>query len=146
MNSGQLISNAISGKHYLMGSSITLQPTYLRPIVIKKHSIHIGRNACFPFFCFLGCGKSMNGIKLLISNLKRKKGWGYSKHSLDFRDYLLICLRVPSKDFDSCNWDYGTRSLLAFLMAKDRSVETLKILYCSRWFSPQGKECNSGLW
>lgn len=49
------------------------------------------------FFCFLGCGKSMNGIKLLISNLKRKKGWEYSKQSLDFHDYLLTCLRFHPK-------------------------------------------------
>lgn len=91
----------------------------------------------FSFFDFLEDGKSMNRIKLLINNFSRKNGG--SKPSLDFYDYGLTYLGVSCKDFDSCIWDYGARSLLALLTARGRSTETLKVFYFPRWFSSHGK-------
>lgn len=62
------------------------------------------------------------------------------KHSLDFYDYLLLCLRVLPKDFGSLNLDYGARSILAFLAAKGMSTETLK--YLQGGFLLKGRSVN----
>lgn len=47
---------------------------------------------------------------------------------VDLHNHLIISLRLHPNSFDSYNLDYGTRSLLAFLIARDISTRDTKNL------------------
>lgn len=108
-----------------MRSSVSLSLSYLRPIFLKNHMIHIWKDACF-LFLFLDRWQ-IHKWDQVINNLKRKKRW----EDKMLPGFLWVSYILASSSQRLWLLQLNNRqdlSLLAHLTAKDKSVATLKYL------------------